>query len=293
MVRIFPCLLLPGLLLVSCGDPKADGGGPPAVEREYVTIHEEGLGTIRFFEPRQIGEDLWAKCFSVPPTFLDSAAGTVGEGSADPFSDPFLPGTQRESGPDAQEVLENAGILFGPDHFARYYPADSALVVVLPIEQLELVEAYMCHIGPGPPRPVSIYAEVYEVEEALHLHLLESVKGEADHTPERDALFAAAKLGECSLEEAIILTTQSGMRAKTEQTESGSKLEVDPVLSADESYLDLVLRYWDGNETEGVVIDTTLVAERQKYVSVSSWKVPEESPSRYRHLMIKVEAPGE
>lgn len=52
--------------IAGCKDSGLDGG-PLPIEREFRTI--------RFFESRQIGNDLWAKCFVVPPTFLGADVG--------------------------------------------------------------------------------------------------------------------------------------------------------------------------------------------------------------------------
>ncbi len=299
MSRLFLLPALFCLAIAGCKDP-APKAGPLQIEREYRTIHEEGLGSIRFFEPRRIRDDLWAKCFVVPPTFLGADAGWRGGSPvADPFANPVSGSIGNRKLPDAQEVLEGAGITFGPDHFARYYPADSALVVVLPRDQMELVEAYACSIGPGPERSISVYVEVYEVEAAHHHQLLESWKGEADHTPERDALLQSASLGECSLVESTIVTSVSGARAATEVEEGASRVEIDPVLGADEGFIDLVFRYRQRERQGGeadrktgmFTVETQLTLIVQQYVSVESWKAPGTDPPRFRHLMIKAEAP--
>lgn len=297
MNRVFLWLALFCVATAGCKDSESDVGVLP-IEREYRTIHEEGFGSIRFFKPRQIGEDLWAKCFVVPPTFLSAGSGWR-DGNSAAAADPFADTVGDKALPNAQKVLESAGITFGPDHFARFYPADSALVVVLPQNQIELVEAYTCSIGPGPERSISVYVEVYEVESSHHDQLLESLKGESDHTPERDALFQAARMGECSLEEATIVTSLSGSRAATEVEENVSRVEVDPLLSADEGFISLGFRYWQregkseetDDKTDLFTLETQLTLALQKYVSLGSWKVPEADPPRFRHLMIKAEAP--
>lgn len=283
------------LLFSSCGD---SGEDLLQIDREFVTVHEEGLGTVRFFEPREIGEGLWAKCFPVPPSFLGSDKGSAGN-VVDPFADPADHSRVKRIKPTAESVLKDAGIEFGENHFAGYYPSDSALVVVLPMEQMELVEAYLSVIGSGPARPISVYAEIYEVEEEFHLQLQRTLSGEADHTPERDALFEAAKRNEVALIEAMALSTHSGMRSKTEKGDDGAQLETDVVLSADGSTADVVLTYRDNQReaqagvVEDFVVDASLIMELGDYVVAGSWKVAEAETSRFRYLIVKAEAPPE
>lgn len=283
------------LLFSGCGD---SGEDQLQVDREFVTVHEEGLGTIRFFEPREIGEGLWAKCFAVPPSFPGSDQGSAGN-VVDPFADPADHSRARRIKPTAESVLKDAGIEFGENHFARYYPSDSALVVVLPMEQMELVEAYLSVIGSGPARPISVYAEIYEVDEEFHLQLQRTLSGEADHTPERDALFEAAKRNEVALIEAMVLSTHSGMRSKTEEGDDGALLETDVVLSADGSTADVVLAFRENQREaqagglEDFVVDASLIIELGDYVVAGSWKVAEVETSRYRYFIVKAEAPPE
>ncbi|MDB2497483.1 hypothetical protein N9X25_10095 [Verrucomicrobiales bacterium] len=297
MNRKITALVLSAALLTGCGGGDSNQG-PLDIGREFVTVHEEGLGTIRFFEPREIGDGLWAKCFAVPPTFLGSEVFYDGK-AADPFAEPIDKEKVQRIKRTAQGVLEEAGISFGENHFARYYPSDSALVVVLPIEQMELVEAYLSVIGSGPPRPISVFAEIYEVEEEFHMQLQQTLRGEADHTPERDALFEAAKQNEVALIEAMVLSTHSGMRSKSEKGEGGAELETDVVLSADGRTADVAIRYQEnrgGTErsaAENFSVDSSLVMELGDYAVAGSWKTEDADASTYRYLVVKADAPPE
>lgn len=129
------------------------------------------------------------------------------------------------------------------------------------------------------------------MEEAFHHQLKESIRGEVDHTPERDALFKSAKLGESSLKEASVLTCTSGMKATAEVDEFTAKVEVDPMLSADGVHVSLKFQYWDeeNGSDEKVKIETQLTVESGRYVSLGSWKVAHSAEPRFRHLMMKVE----
>jgi hypothetical protein len=69
MNRKITALILSAALMAGCGGSDSNQG-PLKIDREFVKVHEDGLGMIRLFQPREVGDGLWAKCFAVPPTFL-------------------------------------------------------------------------------------------------------------------------------------------------------------------------------------------------------------------------------
>ena len=100
--------------------------------------------------------ELYTNTYTVPPTFL-SAAGTQGNGSppvADPFAPPAGGAPTIQGKMTAKDVLEKAGVSFGPGASAIYNPTTSQLIVRAPPDQLDLVEAYIDSVGvSGPPPP--------------------------------------------------------------------------------------------------------------------------------------------
>ena len=106
-----------------------------------------------------IGEpenDLFTNQYTVPPTFLSSHIG----GGSDPFA-------RNATQPDqsgritARELLERAGITFGPGTTAIYNPQTSTLIVKNNASQMELVEAYIESIRTGVEKQIYVTARVY------------------------------------------------------------------------------------------------------------------------------------
>jgi hypothetical protein len=59
MNRKITALILSAALITGCGVSDSNQG-PLEIDRQFVTVQEDGLGTIRFFQPREVGDGLWA-----------------------------------------------------------------------------------------------------------------------------------------------------------------------------------------------------------------------------------------
>ena len=98
--------------------------------------------------------DLYTNVYRVPPTFLNSAAGSGGAaaGPVDPFAAPSgAGGGGLASRVTAREILEQAGLTFGEGATAMYDPSSGQLIVRNTQDQMELVEAFVEPLGPGDP----------------------------------------------------------------------------------------------------------------------------------------------
>ena len=88
--------------------------------------------------------DLYTHAYIVPPNFLSIGAAGGDGGAADPFAaaanEPKSRGTLRRR-KTAKEVLEEAGITFGPGASVVYDPKTSRIIVRNTQDQMELVEA--------------------------------------------------------------------------------------------------------------------------------------------------------
>jgi len=171
----------------------------------------------------------------------------------------------------AQERLESFGISFPPGTFARYDPASSTFVVRQTPELMELVEGllYFYHTPPG--RTVFLQIEIYEVPEAHAVRLLRNADGHLDHAPEHETVGTLLRQGEARLVQSTRILSRNGQRSghkdgyevvysvplggedsefggpssrrrgREVTTTVGTWLEVDPVVSADETAIDLSL----------------------------------------------------
>ena len=83
--------------------------------------------------------DLYTNVYVVPPTFLNAGSGS--SAVSDPFAAPEKKAAKVK--PDAQAILESAGIIFGKGASAIYQPAGSQLIVRNTLDQMELVEVYL------------------------------------------------------------------------------------------------------------------------------------------------------
>jgi hypothetical protein len=60
MNRKITALILSAALMAGCGGSDSNQG-PLKIDRGFVKVHEDGLGTIRLFQLREVGDGLWAK----------------------------------------------------------------------------------------------------------------------------------------------------------------------------------------------------------------------------------------
>ncbi len=110
--------------------------------------------------------EMFSRTLRVPPNFIDSApSGEVGGGAAidDPFAAPTGGGGGIRPRASAQEVLENAGVLFPAGASAFYNPSTSTLVVKNNQAGIELIEAYVEQLWDSQPQQVFIQTKFVEV----------------------------------------------------------------------------------------------------------------------------------
>ncbi len=115
-------------------------------------------------------DELMTNIYVVPPTFLQTEAGGGGGGggaAADPFASAPAAGTGAGATArrTAKEILEGAGITFGPGTSAIYNPASSQLIVRNTQDQLELVEAYIESINQNVEKQIYITSRFVEISE--------------------------------------------------------------------------------------------------------------------------------
>jgi len=203
------------------------------------------------------------KTYIVPPTIVGYSQSDT---EADPFSE--LSPDPQELKP-VQEILSEAGIVFGDGASAVYNHDLSALTVINTRDQLDLVEAYTATIGAREEPQMQVRVEIYELPATLAMEAIESAAPEGRHNAERNAISKAVGLGPIRLVNTISVMVRSGQRAKVEDViefyvklspnespnekqtngddqarevrQVGTIIEVDPVIGADNTTIDLNL----------------------------------------------------
>jgi len=101
-------------------------------------------------------QDLYTRVYKVPPTFLSSSfADGGGAAAADPFAAPVESQGAITARRTAKDILEDAGITFGPGSTAVFNQETGQLIVRNTTDQMELVEAYNDSLASG-PEPVEV-----------------------------------------------------------------------------------------------------------------------------------------
>lgn len=193
--------------------------------------------------------------FIVPPNAFQSAQ------PVDPFATPSAEKNDNQS--DAKTVLERYGVVFEEEASATYHPETSLLTVTQTREQMELVAAAFAGRFDRRESRIHIGTEIYELPALDALEIIESLRPQGEHTPERDALLReAAKKNQVRLVAAPTIIARSGQRAKTEElietvnrpTPTGEEtepaweqapklsLEVDPIIGGDNYTMDINLQ---------------------------------------------------
>lgn len=283
------------VFLASCGDRQESFlsiDRDVRVVRSSPHIHDELEGWT------ELDEGLYRARFVVPPTFLNTYPSSAA--AADPFADPEPVVEQRKT---AQEILENAGITFGPGTSATYSAKKGILTVVQTRDQMELVEAYTYGGCYTPMRQLHIRAEIYQLPSFAGVEVLDSIRSQGEHSPERDAVYAAAREGRAALVAAPAIIARSGQRAKTEEVisvpapepgeseedDEGEReearteipilsFEVDPVLGADEYTVDLNLHLEMRDREDpdfSHVITTQVTKHHNDWILLGNWNVVE------------------
>lgn len=170
--------------------------------------------------------------------------------------------------PSAQSILENAGINFPPESFARFDPESCILTVQNTPKQIELVELYLEPMQPGVEKYFCVTYHVIEAPAEVLEQVMKNTEGKSDHTAEWKQL---QNREDVQFVGSYQLSGRSGMRAKlltytpfiypsvgraesdessdaTEEAQGhqwdfetepvGTHIEFDPVLGGDELTLD-------------------------------------------------------
>lgn len=184
-----------------------------------------------------------------------------GAATADPFAEPLnRPETRLRVKPSLREIFENVGVLFPEGASVAYDETARRLVVVNTEEQINLIEAYLDSMMIDYEIRLYVRLEIYELTKDQAMQIIESTLREADHTPERNAVWKAVREGGAKLVSSPSIHTRSGQRSKvavessrrssadeeeakagnpSNSVPTGTSLEVDAVVGADNSTLDL------------------------------------------------------
>jgi type II secretory pathway component GspD/PulD (secretin) len=222
-------------------------------------------------------EEMFTNVYTIPSAFLDSSEIIPGR---DPFSvsesDSGGGDATRES---VKELLEAVGISF-PEGAMVTSGSNGQLIVRNTRAELEKLEAYLATILPGPEKQLFIILEMIEVNHTDFSEWLLSNQMEQDATGLRRTVQEWVREGRGTILETTTVMARSGQRSKVESIDEyiypteydppeipnevtlsdgatapitgvtptafatrnlGVTLEVDPILSADETTIDLNL----------------------------------------------------
>ncbi len=273
---------------------------PKAEKLEFTKVSEE------------IPEGMVVRRFVVPPTFLSGPP-------VDPFkSEASQP--RPVSLVTAKDVLANAGISFPEGSSANYLPKTSTLVVCNTPEQLDLVEAYGCFWKSGPEKMISIAAYIVEAPGPVlrkaaqntlpladHHKVWEEVQKEAGFSiintswiearsgnrakieSGRNYMFVSPVFGPTTVEgdgkkegeQNPRRTKETEISTEHEVERIGTVLEVDPVIGADNTTIDLntaidfhyappVVSGKPGIEEKKVILDGTVTSFKKTRITAQS-----------------------
>ena len=226
----------------------------------------------------EIPEGMVVRRFKVPPTYLSAGSAgrsRAGGGGADPFAAPVNEPTFSIKA-TAQDILESAGIVFPKGSSANYLPATSTLVVRNTPENIVLVEAYIMSIVSGVERSIGVTAHLVQAPGALLREAVQNTRGLPDHIAEWERLqtqegfsilstnWIEARSGQRASievngeipypssafldwkgksgngkEAAAIVRPEPILTGTFESNEIGTNIEVDPLLGADGTTVDI------------------------------------------------------
>ncbi|MEM7698775.1 MAG: hypothetical protein AAF236_10260, partial [Verrucomicrobiota bacterium] len=210
-------------------------------------------------------QDLVTNVYNVPPSFLAGAdLGGGGTSAADPFAEPAEGGSgvvsRRRT---AKDVLESAGITFGPGSSAAYNAETGQLIVRNNQEQMELVEAYTEPIDSAPSQEsdllhggVSLSVDFGDEADEFGLGLLE------DKIPFLGDLPAVGQLFEQNLDvgnqrsEALSQITLDELNLENQTLAEAARILSERLSEAGGDQFSAIAPSWDitvaGNDAEGV-----------------------------------------
>ncbi len=199
------------------------------------------------------------------------------EASADPFADP-VDSSPHQPPQSIQEALESAGIVFDEGASATFDKKALKLTVTNTPDQFELVEVVLDNFSSQAERQITVYYEFIEVDHLDFSDWLFENVMDSDGTEFRNAVQQWIKEGKAEIIESATVLARSGQRAKVESIDEyiypteynpskapnevtlkdgaeapiaatsptafetrnlGTTLEVDPVLGADNTTIDM------------------------------------------------------
>ncbi len=181
------------LFLVVAGLAVGEPGDEVAIDEAEIRGQASELP-----QAKEVQGPLYIHAYQVPPTFLIGSDGTL-----------------NLKGP--KNVLESAGVTFGPGASAVYEPTRSVLIVRNTLDQLELVEAYIdtgCNLVAE--KQVTAIVEFIEVDARTLSDWTFENRLDTDGTPLRKMLQALVREGEARVVETSVIICRSGQRARTE-----------------------------------------------------------------------------
>ncbi|MFK5923840.1 MAG: hypothetical protein QM496_16805 [Verrucomicrobiota bacterium] len=171
---------------------------------------------------------------------------------------------EKRTGRTPQEIFEEAGIEFPKGTSVEFDWGTGLLTVWQKPDGMLLIESYIDRVSSRAERHLSFQLEIYRLPALLVLELQQSASEQSDHTPERNAVYDLIKKKHANLIGSLSLECRSGQRAtmvdgqqyryldRYEWDEKSQKIlpvfmiqdvgtvfEVDPVLGADDSTMDV------------------------------------------------------
>ncbi|MDF1813559.1 MAG: hypothetical protein P1V20_15275 [Verrucomicrobiales bacterium] len=241
----------------------------PMLEKHGAKVLPIPEGKLEFTKAAdEIPEGMIVRRYTIPPTFL-SGGGGGGAAASDPFAAAPSNEPRFTVRVTAKDILQSVGIQFPQGSSANYLTATSTLVVRNTPEQIQLVEAYIMSIKSGGVKAVDITLHIVEGPGRLLRETSRKTRRIANHAKVWEELI---KSPEISIRTTNWIEARSGSRAKVEaglnyrfptgadilakpenekqnrdtatsgifdEQRVGTVFEVDPVIGADNTTIDL------------------------------------------------------
>ncbi|MCB1232868.1 MAG: hypothetical protein KDN19_21670 [Verrucomicrobiae bacterium] len=288
-IRFFRWALV-GVALVGCEDTARDS---IVIERDARVVKVPHDPYI-WEDWQDLENGMVQANFVLPPNYFSSMSPT----------DPFSSRTAEEADQpnDAKAMLTSYGIVFGDRAAAVYHPESNLLTVTQTPEQMELVAAVFTGRCDLAEPQVHIRTEIYELPEIAALDVLESLRPQGEHTPERAAMLRETRKKKITLVAAPTVIARSGQRAKIQElvgTNSQSaepsedetsepnrdstptlSLEVDPIIGADNDMIDVNFQITFAPKDTPLIsreLTTQVITHDGDWICAGSWsgQIPE------------------
>lgn len=225
-----------------------DAKNPPKLEinRPTTPTPKTDPGEFKLKDP----DELYTRIFKTPPA-----------GYAPSYK-------QKHNTRTPKQILEEFGVNFPKGSSAKYDWETGFLTITNNEAGMAYVETYLDYIANHAEKNLQFQVEIYRLPSLLVLELQDSAGKHSDNTPERDAVLKLVKQGHAILITSVDLVCGSGQHGKFEDgieyryvdryewQESSKKIlpvfktqptgtifEVDPVLGADNSTIDVSFHF--------------------------------------------------